>query len=202
MRKRYRDRKWLQQRYWKEKLSTCQIGEISGVTRATIRRWMIRHNIARRTPSKAQEGKYISENTKRKISKALRGRKPSLETRQKRSGAMCGRFKGEKHPFWGKRGEEAANWKGGRTYHSNGYVLIWNADHPCADSHGYVGESRLAMEDYLGRHLGREEIVHHINGIKDDNRIDNLVLFPSQAEHMAFHRKADDFLNWTKVVLL
>lgn len=47
-------------------------------------------------------------------------------------------------------------------------------------------EHRIVMENYLGRKLGRLEFVHHINGDKKDNRIENLVVMPP-AEHNALH---------------
>jgi len=96
---------------------------------------------------------------------------------------------GAKNPQWGKshRGHKDPRWKGGRTYDRLGYVLIWNRDHPNADRHGYVYEHRLVMEEWLGRLLTPEEVVHHENEINDDNRIENLRLFASGGEHTAYH---------------
>ena len=84
------------------------------------------------------------------------------------------------------------NWKGGRrtTY---GYILIFAPKHPFA-TQKYVGEHRLVMEQYLGRYLRPEEIVHHINGIRNDNRIENLLLLNNMREHRQFHHWLYDFI--------
>lgn len=78
-------------------------------------------------------------------------------------------------------GDKPHNWKGGR-FKREGYVFVLSRDHPFADAQGYVREHRLVMEKFLGRIIPRELVVHHINGIKTDNRIENLQLL-TQKEH-------------------
>ncbi len=65
-----------------------------------------------------------------------------------------------------------------------GYLLVVPPEgYAGATRQGRVLEHRLVMERHLGRHLERGEVVHHINGKKDDNRIDNLQLRSSRKEH-------------------
>jgi hypothetical protein len=63
-----------------------------------------------------------------------------------------------------------------------GYVYLLRPDHPAATADGYVLEHRLVMEDVLGRYLRPEEIVHHRNTEKGDNRPENLEVM-TQADH-------------------
>lgn len=77
----------------------------------------------------------------------------------------------------GKKGKDHPGWKGGKyTDSRDGYVLIRDTQHPAARSDGYVLEHRLVMEKVLGRYLIPDEDVNHLNGKKDDNRIENLRL--------------------------
>jgi len=71
----------------------------------------------------------------------------------------------------------------GKVKNDGGYILIYSANHPYKDKHNRVREHRLVMEKHLGRYLKPEEVVHHLDGIKDNNRIGNLKLFKNHSEH-------------------
>ena len=102
--------------------------------------------------------------------------KRTPEQRKKISQARLGRFKGKENP----------KWRGGRML-VGGYWYIYSPDHPNKTRAGYVVEHRLVMEKHLSRYLRKQEIVHHINHIKTDNRIENLVLCGNQSGHNSHH---------------
>jgi len=56
-----------------------------------------------------------------------------------------------------------------------GYVMLWESEHPNKSQKGWQYEHRLIVEETLGRYLTSDEHVHHMNGIKDDNRPSNLI---------------------------
>lgn len=60
---------------------------------------------------------------------------------------------------------------------NNGYVMWKDRDSDLAGSRGYVLEHRAVMAEKLGRPVRKDELVHHINGKRDDNRPENLELF-------------------------
>jgi hypothetical protein len=86
--------------------------------------------------------------------------------------------------------EANSNWRGGRSVASNGYVIVRvGVDHHLADVRGYAYEHRLVAEQKAGRRLRPGEQIHHINGNKQDNRPENIVIVSGIAEHRVHHRK-------------
>ena len=100
---------------------------------------------------------------------------------------------GKEHPMYGKcgvRGEKNHNWSGGKYRHHTGYVYILSRNHPKGR---YVSEHVLVVEKNIGRILNHNEHVHHINGIRDDNRIENLIVM-TKREHHILHGKMSNVL--------
>ena len=95
-----------------------------------------------------------------------------------------GYWQGRKRPTM--TGRKHPQWKG-IIQDKNGYIFILMPNHPFCTNKGYIRRSRLVMEKKLGRYLTPEEVVHHINGIKDDDRIKNLQLFANKSNHTKFH---------------
>ncbi len=75
-----------------------------------------------------------------------------------------------------KYGVNNSHWKGGKHIDWGGYVKILDRFHPNASKGGYVAEHTCVMAEFLGRPLKKGESVHHKNGIRNDNRIENLEL--------------------------
>lgn len=86
-----------------------------------------------------------------------------------------------------KKGEKAWNWNGGSYISKSGYRLVLCRDHPRADSHGYVFEHILVWERESGMALPAHCCIHHLNGNKTDNRIENLCMMLHKAHTIHHH---------------
>lgn len=73
-----------------------------------------------------------------------------------------------------------------------GYVLIYCPSNPFSKN-GFILEHRLVVEEKIGRLLTKEETIHHIDGNKQNNDINNLFLFKNQKDHKSFENKVKQF---------
>jgi len=89
-----------------------------------------------------------------------------------------------------KKGQKPHNFKG-RKRHAGGYVEI-TGDGKVQLEHRYI------IEQFLGRKLKRSEVIHHVNGDRTDNRLENL-RFMSQSEHVKLHWQEGAFANREEV---
>ena len=87
-----------------------------------------------------------------------------------------------------RKGEKGANWKGGIKKNAKGYNLVLMPDHRRAGKGGYVLEHILVFERECGIIIPDNCCIHHLNGIKDDNRIENLCMMTHSA-HTVLHHK-------------
>lgn len=151
------------------------------------------------------KGKPWSKKTKEKMSKARMGKEPwnknkkgvmPIPWNKGTHGLVKSWNKNKKTgftPWLGKKrpnisGKNHWRWKGGKIYMA-GYVYILKPNHPRADKRGYIKRAYLVVEKTIKRYINFKEIVHHINGIKNDDRPENLQLFPNRSEHTKHHHK-------------
>ena len=93
-----------------------------------------------------------------------------------------------------KRGKNRVEFR-----YSWGYRYLFVPLHPFANDGRYVAEHRLVMEKFLGRYLKSTEIIHHKNGDKLDNRLENLMLCDRKIHCPQFHpnwKIANSKIDW------
>ena len=98
-------------------------------------------------------------------------------------------------------GEDNPAWKGGRRIDDSGYIQIRVGEHPFAKD-GYVWEHRYVVEEHMRqkypdhpllaesggkKYLRPETVVHHIDEVKTNNSLSNLMLLPDQRFHAFIH---------------
>jgi hypothetical protein len=169
-------KKELSQLYEVEQRSMSEIGKIYGKDAKWVSRRIKMYGIkARSFSTKGLHpglGRHLSDETKQKLSEARKGKKLSPEHREKVIKTLSSYYNDQ-------RGDKNPCWKGGKHVSDQGYVRIRiNGE--------YVFEHRYIMEQHLGRRLTDSEVVHHKNHVRNDNRIDNLMILGSN-EHSELH---------------
>ena len=161
--------------YLTNKMSSVEIGKLYGLSDKTIRNYLDKYRIPKRKggfPKGYQLPPEVRAKIAKKIAKKNRGRKHTPEAIEKMKRAH------DKHRTKGK----------GHKIKVSGYTYIYYPTHKNCNGSGFIAEHRLIMERHLGRYIKNDEVVHHINGNKSDNRIENLQLM-TNAEHTKFHSK-------------
>ncbi len=200
---------YLMKKYVENKKSSLQIAKDLDCNKTTILNYLKKYNIKRRNIDKYSKilikkvliQEYI-KNTKSiyKLAKEWKcGATTIIRYLNKyniKIRTISKSIKGKNHWNYGKTGKDCPNFKGKKTV--RGYVLLYVPTHPYVTSIGYVREHRLVIETYLGRYLKPEEIVHHINRKRNDNRLKNLYLFKNKQSHTAYETLKREYPNLIK----
>lgn len=192
-----------------EQLSYEEIGRRCGVTGAAIKRRAKRCGIdlPRRRKVSAAEMEYLKRDKKTRLVCPICG---NLFIKKRKGQKFCssicsGAYRGNNtkghkkaKPIWD--GVEKKNmWKIGKIVKNHEYLYARCPEHPFATSTGYVYLHRLIMENYLGRILRKDEVIHHkdLNGY--NNKIENLLIL-SHSEHSRLHMQIDKEKGKNKLV--
>lgn len=97
-----------------------------------------------------------------------------------------------------RTGKKHWAWKGGRSVDPKGYVRLTGHDYPGAVFPNSTYEHVVVMARHLGRPLFPDEIVHHKNGVRDDNRISNLELW---VRRHPYGQRVQDLVGWATELL-
>lgn len=135
-------------------------------------------SVAHKLNTLGKKRKFGSNQVSLGLPNSMQGKHHSAETRQIISKKAKERYVDmTTHP----------SWKGGKRVSCNGYIEVRNNEHP-RNRGGYVFEHILVMEKMLGRYLDKDEVVHHINQNKQDNRVENLMVFRNRKDHAEYHK--------------
>lgn len=103
-----------------------------------------------------------------------------------------------KQQLAGKELTPIATEKSHRTRTVEGYVKVYDPSHPNAQKRGWILEHVKVMSEILGRPLDGKETVHHVNGVKDDNRPENLQLWSSRHPK---GQRVEDLVEFAREIL-
>lgn len=165
---------YLRRSYCDDKKTMAQIALEVSCSPATVLHHLRRCGIETRKASDYPTSENVHE-AWRKIGRSARGRKMSEAHKAAISARRTGTRRRDDYEFGGHEKTR-----------DDGYVSIYIPQHPNANGEGYVMKHRLVMERAIGIYLPSDYIVHHINHIRDDNRIENLALMSFKA-HAALH---------------
>lgn len=161
----------LQKLYWEQNLTIMDISQKLNVSTGKIHKLIHLYGIKINRKFR----KPMPASFREKIRAVHLGKKMSAETKEKLKEYRTGRYK------------KRSKYGGHKKYRRDGYVSVYCPNHPSAHKDGYVLEHVLVYEKAHNMIIDKNIFcVHHINGIKTDNRPENLILM-SKSEHATMH---------------
>ena len=167
------DKNVLYNEYIIQEKTMKQIAKEYNIAVGSVYNYIKKYNIESRKHLTEKQRKKLSE-MRKGIPSKKKGTKLSEETKLKMSIAKKGKFR------------NPSKFGGARKHRQDGYISVFLPTHPNASKDGFVMEHILIMENHIGRILKEDEVVHHKNKIRDDNRIENLELMTFK-EHARLH---------------
>lgn len=187
--------------YLNQKLSTIDIAKLKGVTPRNVSYALEKRDITRRQGAEAQlkypryrryherwedlEDLYVNKNLSLyRIAKLKQVTPQSVRHQLKKLNIHIRNY--------GEASRLRANLSGrikGRTLF-RGYTMVWNPTHLRAGTNGYVREHILVWEQIHNKPLPKGWVIHHLNGIKSDNRPENLIALPDKKHIRILSAKA------------
>lgn len=169
-------------KYYALGYSMKEIGEYLGYSAGKIHKYFhIYHIKPRQWGMKNEFARKKALQSKKRKTSSLRGKKISKEHIEKLKNKIVSEETKKKMSI-----AHTKKGIGHKKKRKDGYIAIYFPDHPKSNKEKYIMEHDLIMECYIGRWLKEEEIVHHINHKRDDNRIENLKLM-TKKEHARLH---------------
>ena len=168
------DRCVLERLYMVEKMPMSRIAQALSMSVGKVHKYFTIYDLQPRKDT--NKGYRHTKEVRERISKTNKGKTRTEETREKISLAHKGVYR------------QQTEFGGHRKQRTDGYVGIYVPNHEKANKDGYVMEHILIAEKHIGRHLTENEVVHHKNRIRNDNRIENLIVM-TKNEHLSLHMK-------------